>query len=157
MDETSLRAAFDKLMACFERGDVEGFMAGLDPGLTMFDEDIPFRLSKTGFQGHVGLLAQNMESMAFIPRDTKFAVHGQTGVVDGYFDFRAKPKDSGYRIRYGRFTMTLAWKNSAWTVVAWHLSTLRRLRTMPSSAQGRTTLLRSTPMFSISSSTRTIL
>ena len=104
--------------------DVEGFMAGLDPGLAMFDEDIPFRLNKAEFQGHVGLLAQNMESMAFIPRDTKFAVHGQTGVVDGYFDFRAKPKDSGYRIRYGRFTMTLAWKNSAWTVVAWHLSTL---------------------------------
>ena len=124
MDETSLRAAFDKLMACFERGDVEGFMAGLDPGLAMFDEDIPFRLNKAGFQGHVGLLAQNMESMAFIPRDTKFAVHGQTGVIDGYFDFRAKPKDSGYRTRYGRFTMTLAWKNSAWTVVAWHLSTL---------------------------------
>ena len=73
MDETSLRAAFDKLMACFERGDVEGFMAGLDPGLAMFDEDIPFRLNKAGFQGHVGLLAQNMESMAFIPRDTKFA------------------------------------------------------------------------------------
>ncbi len=84
MDEQSLRATFDKLMGCFERGDVAGFMAGLDSGLTMFDEDIPFRLDKAGFQQHVGLLAGNMESMAFIPRDTRFAVHGQTGVVDGY-------------------------------------------------------------------------
>ena len=91
MDEQSLRTAFDKLTGCFERGDVAGFMAGLDPGLTMFDEDIPFRLDKAGFQQHVGLLAGNMESMAFIPHDTRLAVHGQTGVVDGYFDFRGKP------------------------------------------------------------------
>jgi ketosteroid isomerase-like protein len=118
MDEQSLQTAFDKLTGCFERGDVAGFMAGLDPGLTMFDEDSPFRLDKAGFQQHVGLLAGNMESMAFILRDTRFAVHGQTGVVDGYFDFRGKPKDGGYRIRYGRFTMALAWKNAAWTVVA---------------------------------------
>ena len=124
MNEQSLRAAFEGLMECFAKGDVEGFMAGLDAGLTMFDEDIPFRLDKAGFQQHVGLLAGNMENMAFLPRDTKFAVHGQTGIIDGYFDFRGKPRDGGYRIRYGRFTMTMAWKNNAWTVVAWHLSTL---------------------------------
>ncbi len=124
MDEKSLRAAFDSLVACFERGDVEGFMAGLDPGLSMFDEDIPFRLDKAGFERHIGLLAANMENMAWIPRDIKFAMHGQAGVIDGYFDFRTKPKDSGYRIRYGRFTMTMAWKDGGWTMVAWHLSTL---------------------------------
>ena len=124
MDEKSLRAAFDGLVACFDRGDVEGFMAGLDPGLTMFDEDIPFRLDKAGFGRHVGLLAPNMEHMTWIPRDTKLTVHGPTGVVDGYFDFRGKPRDAGYRIRYGRFTMTFAWKGGSWTVVAWHLSTL---------------------------------
>ena len=124
MDEKSLRTRFEYILDCFEKGDGEAYMATLDPGYTMFDEDIPFRLDKAAYQRHFELIAQHLENIQFIARDTRFAVHGQAGVIDGYYDFRNKPKDSGYRIRFGRHTMTLAWKDGNWMVIAWHLSTI---------------------------------
>ena len=104
MDEKSLRTRFEYILDCFEKGDGEAYMATLDPGYTMFDEDIPFRLDKAAYQRHFELIVPHLENIQFIARDTRFAVHGQAGVIDGYYDFRNKPKDSGYRIRFGRHT-----------------------------------------------------
>lgn len=124
-DDESLRAAFAALTAALSTGNLDAFYALIDENAYIFDEDIPFLLSKADFKNHIDFhLTGIWESFAWVPRGPEIRAFGDTGIVAGFTVFRGKPKDSGFRQRHIAFTQGWARRNGAWKLVNWHQSPL---------------------------------
>lgn len=126
-DEESLRAAFAKLSQTLNGGDVAGFLAMFHERAVCIDEDSPFRNSKAEFIDHLGFHgAKNWEGFAWVPRDTRLFVRGNTGYTAGTVTFRGKPVDAGFRLRH--MMHTIGWSRPSaggeWQIVLFHQSPL---------------------------------
>jgi ketosteroid isomerase-like protein len=121
--DDSLRAAFAALTRALGTGDLDGFYALIDDGAYIFDEDIPFLMSKGDFKNHIDFhLTGIWESFAWVPRGPEIRAFGDTGIVAGFTVFRGKPKDSGFRQRHIAFTQGWARRGGEWKLVNWHQS-----------------------------------
>lgn len=121
----SLRSAYEAFIACLANADIEGFYAVIDDDVVILDEDIPYPLSKQGFQDHISFHGpQNWEGFLYKPREYKLAVQGDTGVIAGYSTFRGKPRDAGYRQRHMMFSQGWRKDGQGWRLVSWHQSPL---------------------------------
>jgi ketosteroid isomerase-like protein len=126
-DDASLRTAFDRLSKTLNGGDVDGFLALFHERAVVIDEDSPFRNTKEQFIDHLGFHgAKNWEGFAWVPRDTRLFVRGNTGYTAGTVTFRGKPVDSGFRLRH--MMHTIGWSRPAagadWKIVLFHQAPL---------------------------------
>ena len=120
-DVASLQAAFDRLSKTLNGGDVAGFLALFDERATVIDEDSPFRNSKAQFVDHLGFHgAKNWEGFAWVPRETRLLVRGDTGYTAGTVTFRGKPVDDGFRLRHMLHTITWHRTGGDWKIVCFH-------------------------------------
>lgn len=119
-DSASLETAFVAWRDAFNTGDLEAAYKAMDDTMVLFDEDIPWRFSKAEFADHVLFHIPNWESFAWVPREMRYQVHGETGIVSGYATFRGKPKDAGFRQRFMCFTQTWVKDGGGFRMVCWH-------------------------------------
>ncbi len=124
-DSASLETAFRTWTDAFNRGVVEEAYKMMDDAMVIFDEDIPWRFSKSEFQDHILFHVPLWESFAWVPRELRFQVHGATGVVSGYSTFRGKPRDAGFRQRFTCFTQAWIPDGESWRMVSWQQGVLR--------------------------------
>jgi ketosteroid isomerase-like protein len=123
MTTASLETAFAALTNALATGDLEAFYNAMLPNAVIMDEDLPFRVDKAGFQGHIAFHGpDNWEGFAWKPQDMRFAVTGETGVVAGFAMFRGKPKDAGFRLRPMMFSQGWIKQSTAWKLAHWHQS-----------------------------------
>lgn len=124
--DTSLREAFDRFAATLVAGDLPGFLGLFHNDAVIIDEDVPFRLGKQEFAEHLGFHGpSNWESFAWVPRNFRVEVFGDTGFVAGGATFRGKPKDAGFRLRH--MLQTMGWHrgdDGQWRIVSFHQSPL---------------------------------
>jgi ketosteroid isomerase-like protein len=123
----SLQAAFDRLSKTLNGGDVEGFLGLFHERALVIDEDSPFRNTKAEFIDHLGFHGpKNWQGFAWVPRDTRLFVRGNTGYTAGTVTFRGKPVDAGFRLRH--MMHTIGWSRPAagadWKIVLFHQSPL---------------------------------
>lgn len=125
-DDASLRAAFAKLSQTLNGGDVAGFLGLFDERAVVIDEDSPFRMSKAEFVDHLGFHGNGTwEGFAWVPRETRYLVRGDTGVTAGTVTFRGKPVDAGFRLRH--LMHTIGWARAPggdWRIVCFHQTPL---------------------------------
>ena len=126
MDAKTLEGDFRKGFGVFwGKGVLADFFAFLDDAGFMIDEDTPFVLDKAQFKEHVEFHMSGIWSaLEWIPRDPRFDVFGNTGVVSTYFTLRGKPKDSGFRLRHGFCSVVCQWNGSAWRAGALNIDPL---------------------------------
>lgn len=115
----TLEAAFRKVFDGLRAGSPDALMQFLAESALVIDEDTPFVLDKAAFREHIGFHFGGMwESIALVTREETFAVLGTTGVITGLFTLRGKPRDSGFRLRYGNVSLVCAWENGAWSALS---------------------------------------
>ena len=102
----SLETAFANWHDAFNSGKLEVVYATMHDEMVIFDEDIPWRFSKADFVDHIAFHLPVWESFAWVPRELRYQVYGDTGLVTGYATLRGKPKDCGFRQRFMGFTQT---------------------------------------------------
>lgn len=123
MTVAGLEAAFADLTNALGRGDLDKFYGAMLPDAAIMDEDLPFRVDKAGFQGHIAFHGpENWDGFAWKPQDMRFGVEGDTGVVSGFAMFRGKPKDSGFRLRPMMFSQGWIRQADSWKLASWHQS-----------------------------------
>jgi ketosteroid isomerase-like protein len=119
-----LEAAFSAWRDGLNQGDLNGFYRWIHDDAVIYDEDIPFRLSKADFINHIAFHTRDLwEFFEWTPREVRFQVWGDgggTGVVSGYAVFRGKPKDAGFRQRFMGFSQTWVRIADTWRLVCWH-------------------------------------
>lgn len=116
-----LEEAFETWRAALNEGELERFYGAIDEDAVIFDEDIPFRLSKDDFIDHIGFHTRGLwDAFEWRPRELRFQKRGDTGVVSGYATFRGKPRDAGFRQRFMGFTQTWVRRDGDWRLVCWH-------------------------------------
>ena len=121
----TLQAAFEKLRGSLASGNLVEFFGLIDDRAVIYDEDIPFRLSKADFKDHIDFHLRDIwESFAWLPRELKYSVYGVTGAVMGYAIFRGKPRDAGFRQVQMAFTQGWYMNNGVWMLFNWHQSPL---------------------------------
>jgi len=136
-DLASLAAAFDRLSWTLNTGDSTGFLAAFDERAVVIDEDAPFRMSKAGFVEHLGFHGSGMwEGFAWVPRDGRHVVRGDSGFTAGTVTFRGKPVDAGFRLRHMMFTISWRRDTGTWRVVCFHQSPVRGHADGPSPGSG---------------------
>jgi ketosteroid isomerase-like protein len=119
----SLEAAFNALATALATGDLDSFYGVMADDAVIMDEDSPFPNNKAEFQHHIAFhTSGTWENFAWMPRDMRFRVLGNTGVAIGYSVFRGKPTDAGYRIRPMMFSQGWAFDGSNWKLISWHQS-----------------------------------
>ena len=120
---TGLKESFFMLDNALATGDLETFYNLIHDDAIIIDEDIPFRLSKSGFKDHIGFhIGGVWESFSWQDRNPKFRVFGNTGIVASHATFRGKPVDAGYRQRHMAFTQGWHKFDSGWKIINWHQS-----------------------------------
>ena len=124
-DSASLEKAFQAWSNALNGGALDVFYKMMDDQMVIFDEDIPWRFSKADFQDHLAFHVALWESFSWLPRDLRFQLHGETGIVSGYSTFRGKPKDAGFRQRFMCFTQTWVPEGESWRLVCWQQGVLQ--------------------------------
>ena len=124
-DVQSLERAFQTWTDSFNGGAIAASYKMMDDQMVIFDEDIPWRFSKADFEDHIAFHGNLWETFAWVPRDLRFQVHGETGLVSGYSTLRGKPKDAGFRQRFMCFTQTWVPDGDSWRMVCWHQGVLK--------------------------------
>jgi hypothetical protein len=122
-DGRSLKEAFAGLVAALEKGNLDGFYGAIMPDAVIMDEDLPFRVDRSGFQNHIAFHASGpWEGFVWKPADVRFSTLGDVGSATGFAMFRGKPRDAGFRLRPMLFTQ--GWTNAAhgWRIASWHQS-----------------------------------
>jgi hypothetical protein len=123
MPTTSLHTAFAALTDALAKGNLDGFYRLMLPDAVIMDEDLPFRVDKAGFRGHIAFHGlDNWEGFAWKPQDMRFAVVRDTGAITGFAMFRGKPKDAGFRLRPMMFSQGWVNQKGAWMLASWHQS-----------------------------------
>lgn len=121
----SLDAAFASLVAALGKGDLPGFYGLILPDAAIIDEDLPFRVDRSGFEEHITFHTSGIwEGFAWKPYSVRFAEVGSTGVAAGFAMFRGKPKDSGFRLRPTLFSQGWIRTPQGWRVASWQQSTV---------------------------------
>ncbi len=124
-DSASLEHAFRAWTDAFNSGAVDTAYGMMDDEMVIFDEDIPWRFSKAEFQDHIVFHVALWESFAWVPRELRFQVHGETGIVSGFSTFRGKPRDAGFRQRFMCFTQAWVPDGESWRMVSWQQGVLK--------------------------------
>jgi hypothetical protein len=99
----------------------------VDAGL-FIDEDVPFVLDKRQFVDHVGFHMSGIwDFMHWRPRDVHLAVIGETGRMDCAFALQGKPRDAGFRQRFGICTLIARYDRDSqrWQGLNLHMSALQ--------------------------------
>jgi len=117
---TTLEHAFGAWRDALNSGDLDGCYGLMSADIVIFDEDIPWRFSKTDFVDHIAFHVPLWESFRWVPREVRFQLYATTGIVSGYATFRGKPRDSGFRQRFMGFTQTWITDDGDWRLVCWH-------------------------------------
>jgi ketosteroid isomerase-like protein len=120
MPAEELETCFNAWRNALNQGDLDRFYSAIDEEAMVFDEDTPWRFSKTEFVDHIAFHATQWESFQWVPRDLRFQVRGDTGIVSGYATFRGKPKDCGFRQRFMGFTQTWLRGADGWKMLCLH-------------------------------------
>lgn len=120
MAQSDLEQAFEHWCEAFNAGDLDTAYASMAEDMVIFDEDIPWRFSKTDFVDHIVFHGAQWESFQWVPRELRFQTRGATGIVSGYATFRGKPIDTGFRQRFMGFTQTWVLEGSKWSLICWH-------------------------------------
>jgi ketosteroid isomerase-like protein len=116
-----LQAAFSAWKDGLNKGDLDAFYSWIHDEVVIYDEDIPFRLSKADFVNHIEFHSRGLwEFFEWVPRELRFQGWGDAGVVSGYAIFRGKPKDAGFRQRFMGFSQTWVREGGKWQLVCWH-------------------------------------
>lgn len=116
-----LGKAFESWREALNAGELDKFYDAIDDDAVIYDEDIPFRLSKSDFVDHIGFHTRGLwESFEWRPREVQMREWGDAGVVSGYATFRGKPVDAGFRQRFMGFTQTWVRRDGGWRLVCWH-------------------------------------
>lgn len=115
--------AFRAFVQSLATGDLDTFYATIHDSATIYDEDIPFRLTKSGFKDHIDFHISGLwEGFSWQDRNPNFRVFGSTGLVASFATFRGKPVDSGYRQRHMAFTQGWHKFDEGWRLISWHQS-----------------------------------
>ncbi|QMW23076.1 nuclear transport factor 2 family protein [Sandaracinobacteroides saxicola] len=123
MSDPSLEAAFAALAAALARGDLDAFYAAILPQAIIFDEDLPFRVDRAGFQAHIAFHGpDNWQGFAWLPSGLRFVASGGSGAVLGFAMFRGKPVDAGFRLRPMLFSQGWRRGTDGWKLASWHQS-----------------------------------
>ncbi len=124
---TSLSRAFEQGIAVFQgKGTRDAFFAFLADDVLVIDEDTPFVLDRAAFSDHIDFhLSGIWDSVGWVPREVRFEVFGTSGVISGSFTFRGKPRDGGFRLRHGNFSMMCALIAGQWRALTFTLSPLQ--------------------------------
>jgi hypothetical protein len=122
----SLDTTFTRAVGVFRgTGTVDDLMAFLSEEVLVIDEDTPFVLDRAAFRDdldfHLGGL---WDSLAWVPREQTIEVIGTTGVITGLFTLRGKPRDAGFRLRHGNFSLVCAWQDGRWIALSLTLGPL---------------------------------
>jgi Domain of unknown function (DUF4440) len=123
----ALQQAFEQGLAVFQgKGTREAFFAFLADDVLVIDEDTPFVLDRAAFSDHIDFhLSGIWDSVAWMPRDTRIEVLGTSGVISGAFTFRGKPRDGGFRLRHGNFSLLCVLHSGVWRAMTFTLSPLQ--------------------------------
>jgi ketosteroid isomerase-like protein len=117
----ALAAAFARLSQTLNSGDAAGFLSMFDARAICIDEDAPFRMDKAGFVEHLGFHdSTTWENFAWVPRESRHLVRGDSGFTAGAVTFRGKPRDAGFRQRHMLITMAWHREAGAWRIVSFH-------------------------------------
>ena len=122
--KTSLESAFNDWRNAFNAGNLNEAYGAMNDDMVIFDEDIPWRFSKTDFVEHIQFHGPNWESFEWVARELQFQLRGETGIISGYATLRGKPRDSGFRQRFMGFTQTWILEDESWSLIVWHQSPL---------------------------------
>lgn len=115
--------AFRAFVQSLATGDLDTFYATIHDSATIYDEDIPFRLTKSGFKDHIDFHISGLwEGFSWQDRNPNYRVFGNTGLVASFATFRGKPVDSGYRQRHMAFTQGWHKFDEGWRLISWHQS-----------------------------------
>ena len=95
--KTSLESAFNDWRNAFNTGNLNEAYGVMNEDMVIFDEDIPWRFSKTDFVEHIQFHGPNWESFEWVARELQFEVRGETRIISGYATLPGKPRDSGFR------------------------------------------------------------
>ena len=121
MNQQQLKAVFQIWADHLGSGQLDDFYAMMDEEIIIFDEDLPWRLTKKDFIEHIGFHVLNWDSFEWVPRELQYSCLNTVGIVSGYATFRGKPKDAGFRQRFMGFTQT--WVDAGdgkIALVCWH-------------------------------------
>jgi ketosteroid isomerase-like protein len=122
-DTSEFQAAFRTFVQTLATGDLDAFYATIHDSAVIFDEDIPFRLTKAGFKDHIDFHIGGLwEGFSWQDRNPNFRVYDNTGLVASFATFRGKPVDAGYRQRHMAFTQGWHKFEEGWRLVSWHQS-----------------------------------
>ena len=67
MDQQQLKAVFQKWADHLGSGQLDDFYAMMDEEIIIFDEDLPWRLTKKDFIEHIGFHVLNWDSLNGFP------------------------------------------------------------------------------------------
>lgn len=122
-ESSDFEQAFRAFVQSLATGDLDTFYATIHESATIYDEDIPFRLTKAGFKDHIDFHISGLwEGFSWQDRNPNFRVFGNTGLVASFATFRGKPVDSGYRQRHMAFTQGWHKFDEGWRLISWHQS-----------------------------------
>ncbi len=117
----ALAATFERLSQSLNAGDGAAFLAVFDERAICIDEDAPFRMDKAGFVEHLGFHdSTTWENFAWVPREARHLVRGDSGFTAGTVTFRGKPRDAGFRQRHMLITITWHRDAGVWRIVSFH-------------------------------------
>jgi ketosteroid isomerase-like protein len=123
MSVKSLEKAFRGLADALATGDLDRFYGVMLPDVMIMDEDLPFRVDRTGFQDHISFhLSGIWEGFAWKPDRVSFSAQGDSGAVAGFSMFRGKPRDAGFRLRPMLFTQGWTRNDGVWRLASWQQS-----------------------------------
>lgn len=120
---TNLEQTFGSLVNALETGDLDGFYSLILEDAVIMDEDLPFRVDRTGFQEHISFHTSGIwEGFAWKPHDPRIVSRDDAGTVVGFAMFRGKPQDSGFRLRPMLFSQGWVKRAEGWRMSSWHQS-----------------------------------
>lgn len=126
--EAAFRAAIQGWQSSGRTVDILGF---LHDDALVIESDTPFVLDKAAYTDHLGFhygsgsAPSLWESIAWVTKDARFEVLGDTGMVSGGFTVRGKPANAGFRLRHGNFSMLCTWNGQHWRALAVSLSPMQ--------------------------------
>ena len=121
MELKQLETVFLKWADHLGLGELDEFYDMMHEQIVIFDEDLPWRLTKRDFIEHIGFHVPNWDSFEWVPRELQYTCQNSVGIVSGYATFRGKPKDAGFRQRFMGFTQTWTTTSSdTMSLICWH-------------------------------------
>jgi len=133
--DPGLETAVTALAAALEAGDLADFFGAILPDAVIMDEDLPFRVDRTGFQARIAFHGPGIwKGFAWKPSGLRYVPSGGSGAAMGFAMFRGKPRGSGYRLRPMLFSRGWTKLAGRWKLASWQQSPIIGHVTRPSPA-----------------------